>query len=223
MHTTRTTQDGVRIYGALLLPFYDFLIMKVLSPYVWRCPAHHYTDLYRNLMSRNHADIGVGTGYVLDRCAFRPSEARIALFDLQQNCLDYTAKRLARFDPEVYQCDAMEPIRVDADQFDSIALGGILHCIPGNMAKKGVVFDAIAPLMRSGANVFGYTILNRGVKKTMASRITYFILQKLRVINGLDDSANQLALELKKRFTSTDIKVVGCVAIFSAHSPIQAI
>jgi hypothetical protein len=223
MHTTRTTQDGIRIYGALLLPCYDFLIMKVLSPYVWRCPAHHYVDLYRNLMSNNHADIGVGTGYVLDRCEFKPGEARIALFDLQQNCLDYTVKRLARFHPEVYQCDAMEPIRVDADRFDSIALGGILHCIPGNMAKKGAVFDAIEPLMRSGATVFGYTILNHGVKKTLASRITYFILQKLRVINGLEDSATQLALELKKRFTFTDIKVAGCVAIFTAHSPIQEI
>lgn len=220
MHTARTTQDGVRIYGALLLPFYDFLIMKVLSPYVWRCPTHHYVDLYRNFMSRNHADIGVGTGYVLDRCEFKPGEARIALFDLQQNCLDYTAKRLARFHPEVYQCDAMEPIRVAAKRFDSIALGGVLHCVPGNMEKKGAVFDAIKPLMHSGANMFGYTILNHGIQKSLVSRITYFILQRLRVINGLDDSASQLSLELKKRFKFTKVKVIGCVALFAAHSPI---
>lgn len=220
MNTTRTTQDGIRIYHTLLLPFYDFLIMKVLSPYVWRCPAHLYVDLYRKFMSRNHADIGVGTGYVLDQCGFNAGEARIALFDLQKNCLDYTAKRLGRFDPKVYQCDAMKPIRVSPDRFDSIALGGIIHCIPGTMKKKGMVFDAIRPLMRSDSQVFGYTILNRGIKKTISSRIVYFALQRLKIINGIEDSAAELTLELKKRFQFTDIRVVGCIAIFSAASPL---
>ena len=83
MQTIRTTYDGVRIYQPILLSIYDFLIMRVLTPYVWRCPAHHYTDLYRDFMSRDHADIGVGTGYVLDRCAYEPGAVRIALFDLQ--------------------------------------------------------------------------------------------------------------------------------------------
>jgi hypothetical protein len=223
MQTIRTTQDGVRIYRPILLSFYDFLIMRVLTPYVWRCPAHHYTDLYRDVMSRNHADIGVGTGYVLEQCAYEPGEVRIGLFDLQQNCLDYTARRLARYQPETYQCDAMRPIHINADCFDSIALGGILHCIPGDMTEKGVVFDSIKPLMHARTKVFGYTILNQGVSKTLLSRATYFILQKLKVINGLDDSASQLTQELRKRFRTIEVKVIGCVAIFVAQSPIQII
>jgi len=220
MHTIRTTQDGVRIYRPLLLSIYDFLIMRVLTPHVWRCPAYHYTDLYRNFMSRNHADIGVGTGYVLDRCAYEPGEVRIALFDLQKNCLEYTARRIARFQPETYQCDALEPIWVGAGSFDSIALGGILHCIPGNIEEKSIVFDSIQPLMHSRTKVFGYTILNQGIEKTVISRVTYFILQKLKVINGLNDSASQLARALEMRFKSSEVKVIGCVALFVAHSPV---
>jgi hypothetical protein len=219
MNTIRTTQDGVRIYRPILLSIYDFLIMRVLTPYVWRCPATNYTDLYRDFMTRNHADIGVGTGYVLDRCEYAPGDVRIALFDLQRNCLEYTARRIARFQPETYQCDALKPIRVGAGSFDSIALGGILHCIPGDMKEKGIVFDSIKPLMHPHTTVFGYTILNQGVKKTLLSRITYFILQKLKVINGLDDSAIQLTSELEKRFKSVEVKVIGCVAIFVAHAP----
>ena len=222
MHSSRTTEDGVRIYSPVLLSVYDFLIMKVLTPYVWRCPARHYTDLYRDLMSRNHADIGVGTGYCLDRCGYEPGEVRIGLFDLQKNCLAYTARRIARFEPETYQCDALRPIRSAADRFDSIALGGILHCIPGDLADKGVVFDSIQPLMHARTKVFGYTILNQGIAKTLLSRATYFILQKLKVINGLNDSASQLTRELKKRFRNFDVRVIGCVAIFTAHSPLQA-
>lgn len=222
MRITRTTRDGARIYSPVLLAIYDLLIMKVLTPCVWRCPADHYADLYRDHMSRNHADVGVGTGYFLDRCAYQPGEVRIGLFDLQPNCLEHTSRRIARFQPETYQCDALRPIPFDADRFDSIALGGILHCIPGDMAVKGAVFDSIRPLMHADTKVFGYTILNRGVAKTMLSRATYFMLQKLKVINGLNDSASQLTQELKKRFDGVDVKVIGCMAIFVAHSPIRA-
>lgn len=217
MHSTRTTQDGASIYSPLLLSLYDLLIMQVLAPHVWRCQAVHFTDLYRDHMSRNHADIGVGTGYVLDRCAFQPGEVRIGLFDLQPNCLKHTARRLARFQPETYQCDALEPIRVGAARFDSIALGGILHCIPGDMAAKGAVFDAIQPLMHSETRVFGYTILNQGVRKTPISRLVYFILQNLKVINGLDDSEKQLTQELSRRFKAVDVTTIGCVALFVAQ------
>jgi hypothetical protein len=222
MQTIRTSKDGVRIYSPLLLSFYDLLIMGVLSPYAWKCRAGHFTALYRDHMSRNHADIGVGTGYVLDQCAYEPGDVRIALFDLQKNCLEYTARRLARFRPETYQCDALKPIEVGAGRFDSIALGGLLHCIPGDMGDKGVVFDAIKPLMHTGTTVFGYTILNRGIAKTAFGRAVYCILQQLKVINGLEDSASDLTRELGKRFRSIDVKVVGWVAIFVAHSPKQA-
>ena len=217
MQTTRTTRDGVRIYHPVLLSFYDFLIMKVLTPYVWRCPADNYTQLYQDCMSRNHADVGVGSGYVLDRCAYQPGSVRIGLFDLQKNCLDYTARRIARFTPETYQCDALKPIQVGTRRFDSIALGGILHCIPGDMVQKGIVFDSIKPLMHAHTTVFGYTILNQGIQKTALSKSVYFILQKLKVINGLHDSASQLKHELKQRFNDVDVNVIGCVAVFVAR------
>ncbi len=220
MHSTKTTHDGARIYSPLLLSLYDFLIMNVLSPYVWRCAPRHFVDLYHDCMSPNHADIGVGTGYVLNQCAYQPGQVRIGLFDLQQNCLDYTARRLARFQPETYRCDALARIEVNAARFDSIALGGILHCIPGDLADKGAVFDAIEPLMHGHTKVFGYTLLNQGVAKTLASRVTYWLLEQLKVINGPNDSASQLQQELKKRFTTTEVTVIGCVALFVAHSPI---
>ncbi|MBI1891356.1 MAG: class I SAM-dependent methyltransferase [Burkholderiales bacterium] len=222
MQSSRTTKDGVRIYSPVLLAIYDFLIMRVLTPYVWRCSAQHYAQLYRDFMSRNHADVGVGTGYFLDRCAYEPGEVRIGLFDLQRNCLEFTARRIARFEPETYQCDALKPIPFHATRFDSIALGGILHCIPGDMAEKGAVFDSIQPLMHANTKVFGYTILNQGIRKTLLSRAVYFMLQKLKVINGLNDSAGQLAPELKKRFKTIEVKTIGCMAIFVAHSPLQA-
>lgn len=220
MASNRTVNDGIRIYSGLLLAVYDFLIMRVLNPWVWRCDPKNYSDLYLSHMSRNHADIGVGTGYFLDRCTYQPGEVRIGLIDLQQNCLDYASRRIARFQPETYRHNALHPIRIQARSFDSIALGGILHCIPGTMAEKGAVFDAIQPIMHARTEVFGYTILNKEVEKTRLSRLVYFLLQKLKVINGLQDSASELVAELKKRFRASEVKVIGCVAIFVARSPL---
>jgi hypothetical protein len=221
LKTIRTAHDGIRIYSSLLLACYDFLIMRVLSPYVWRCDSTHYQELYRAYMSDNHADVGVGTGYFLNRCQYEPGEVRIGLFDLQKNCLDYTARRLARFRPETYLCNALEPIRHAPDGFDSVALGGILHCIPGDMATKGAIFDALRPLMNPRARIFGYTILNKDIRKTLLSRFVYFVLQKLKVINGIEDSASQLISELNKRFLISEVSIVGCIAIFVAQSPSQ--
>lgn len=223
MSLNRSATDGAHIYQPWLLSFYDFLIMRVLSPIVWRCDVRHFADLYTAWMSRNHADVGVGTGYFLDRCRYAPGEVRIGLFDLQQHSLDHTARRLARFQPETYRRNALEPLHIDGAGFDSIALGGILHCIPGDMTHKGAVFDALKPLMRQETRVFGYTILNRGIRKTTLSRLVYFILQRLKVINGLEDSAAALQAELQKRFRTIHVRVVGCIAIFVAHAPLPAV
>ncbi len=222
MHTIRSTHDGARIYQPALLALYDFLIMRVLSPHVWRCSPGLFVALYHDHMAMNHADIGVGTGYVLDRCDYQPGQVRLALFDLQPNCLRHTARRLARFTPATYQCDATKPITAPAGQFDSIALGGLLHCIPGTLQDKGKVFDAISPLMHSGTTVFGYTILNQGIAKTRLSRTVFYLLQKLKVINGIDDSAVHLEQALQQRFNRSEVRVEGCVALFIAQSPLHA-
>ena len=219
MSAISTTRDGARIYTRCLLACYDLFVYRVLAPYVWRCDPWYFRDLYHRYMSGNHADVGVGTGYFLNQSPHKPEAARIGLFDLQPNCLRYTAARLARFQPETYECDVLEPIPFTGKRFSSIGLGGILHCIPGNLTEKGIVFDAIEPLMEPATQVFGYTILNRGVRKTLLSRVVFFLLNRMKVINGESDSAAQLHVELNKRFKQVNIEVVGCIALFNAGEP----
>jgi len=172
-------------------------------------------------MSKNHADIEVGTGYCLNQCRYQPGEVRIALIDFQKNCLDFTSKRLRRYKPESYLCNATEPLQLGTSGFDSVALGGILHCIPGSMNEKAAIFDSSKEILNAEGCIFGYTILNQGIKKTLLSRIVYLILQKLKVINGLTDSAQELSIELNKRYQSFQVEVVGSIAIFVAQSPIK--
>src|SRR5262245_23893189 len=140
---------SIKAYSPAGLRLYDALVMGAFAPRVWSCAAERLVEHYRALATANHADIGVGTGYCLDRCGVR--FARLTLIDLQPNCLDHAARRLARFEPRCFRRDVLRPLRgLDGPAFDSVALGGVLHCLAGDLAAKAAVFDNIAPLVAGG-------------------------------------------------------------------------
>ncbi|MBB6096377.1 hypothetical protein HNQ60_005299 [Povalibacter uvarum] len=211
------SSDGIKAYTRLGLHLYDPLIVGVLARYVWDCPAEAFIDHYRQHVTGNHADIGVGTGYCLDRCGFDTPEPRIGLIDLQPNCLEFTANRLARYRPQVYLRDACRPL-VGIDPFDSIALGGILHCLPGDMAQKCRVFDSLRPICRSGARIFGFTLVNDAIPDRTARRLAYRGLNGLRVINCMSDTAEELRQSLAARYVEHTVELIGCFAFFSARA-----
>src|SRR5262245_53778238 len=58
-------------------------------------------------ITADHLDVGVRTGYCLDRCRFPDPRPRLALLDLNPNSLRVAAHRLARFQPEVYRANVL--------------------------------------------------------------------------------------------------------------------
>lgn len=61
---------GQAIYTKSVLAIYDFWVHGISNHLIWRCPAMHLQALYDRHVSLNHMDVGVGTGYFLDRCSF---------------------------------------------------------------------------------------------------------------------------------------------------------
>ncbi len=213
-----TPDDGIKAYTRLGLRLYDALIVRGVAPYIWDCPPDAFLAHYRRYVSPNHADIGVGTGYFLDRCDFGTCTPRLALIDLQPNCLEYAAARLARYQPEVYVRDVCEPL-AGIRPFDSIALGGILHCLPGEMRQKGRVFDSLRRIARPGATIFGYTLVSDSIREGHARLFTACCLHRLRVVNFKSDHSSALTQELAARFVHYTVELIGCFAFFSATVP----
>ena len=212
--------DSIKAYTKLGLRLYDPLIVNVIAPHVWGCSPEVLVDHYREHVTSNHADIGVGTGYFLDRCGFDSNNPRLALIDLQPNCLAYTARRLSRYQPRTYLRDVMRPIdQIDGGPFDSIALGGIIHCLPGNLTHKAKVFDRIAPLAKPGTRIFGYTLVYDGVQDRIRRVVVAPLLNGLRVIDNKNDHLGDLRRELNTRFVNCQIDLVGCMALFAATVP----
>lgn len=206
--------DGSWIYGKLLLAFYDVLVMKLMA-FVWRCHSHRFVDFYNQNILDNHADIGVGTGYCLDKCQLHVP-ARLTLFDLSERCLEHCSRRLSRFDPELIIYDVCVPLKYDGPGFDSIALGGLLHCLPGDLAEKCKAFDHIQPITLPGTKIFGYMLMKRGVNGTVLSNLTCTILNAINVTNLANDNPESLHLELSQRFEDVTVQVTGNMVFFTA-------
>jgi hypothetical protein len=210
--------DSIKAYTRLGLHVYDPLIVNLVAPRVWDCSPDALIEHYREHVTSNHADIGVGTGFFLDRCGFDSPRPRLALIDLQANCLQHAARRLARYQPQTYVRDALSPIEgIRGGPFDSIALGGILHCLHGDLRDKSRVFDAIAPLARPGTKLFGYTLVRDGVSLHARRRFVAGVLNRLRVVDNEDDRLVDLHHELSTRFTDCQVEAIGCMALFSAR------
>ena len=215
--TAEEIAAGQAFYTDRTLPNYDLRVLTLSNPLIWRCPTARLLEFFNTHVSGNHLDIGVGSGYFLDRCAFPILQPRVALMDLNPMALAYAARRIARYAPETYQRNALEPIDLAAPGFDSISLNYLLHCLPGDIASKAVVFDHIKPLMNAGAVCFGSTLLQGGVKPTWAAQLLMAHYNRYGVFSNRHDNLDTLETALRSRFSTVVIEIVGCAALFSVR------
>lgn len=102
---------GQAVYSPLLLAFYDFGVLGVTNRFIWKCQSKNLLAQYDRLVSGVHLDVGVGSGYFLDKCRFPVSNPRIGPFDLNSNSLAKTAHRIRRYHPQVFHGDVLQPRR----------------------------------------------------------------------------------------------------------------
>ena len=214
-------QAGTSLYTKMFLPFYDWSALKFNLRLIWKCPSHHMLALYNENVSSNHLDIGPGTGYFLQRCRFPVSPPRVALMDLNPNCLELSATRLKQYNPETHLHNALEPIGIDIEPFDSIAIMNLLHCLPGDMSTKAVVFNHLKPLLNPGGVLFGSTILGTGVPQNFLARRLQRYCNSRGYMTNYEDDFDSLQRRLEEYFPETSIRIVGCVALFSARKQTQ--
>ena len=172
---------------------------------------------YNSLVSANHLDVGVGSGFFLDRCAFPVASPRVALMDLNENSLAFTARRIARYQPETYRRNVLEDMTVSNGGFDSVGMNLLLHCVPGDFAYKGCIFDHALKVMNPGAVLFGATILGKDIGRNWGARRLMAVYNRKGIFSNLEDSEQALRKALSARFSDVSIELQGCMALFSAR------
>lgn len=211
------TYAGQAVYTPGFLRMYDTFVLRFNGGVLWRCPPSRLVQLYDDNVSSPHLDIGVGTGYLLDKCEYPTPSPDITLMDLNPSSLEAASKRLSRYAPKTHQGNALEPFGLPPGSFQSVGLNWLLHCLPGDIASKSVVFDHCKTVLAPGGVVFGSTVLTGGVRHTPWSRLMLKKVNDDGVFDNFQDDLEGLARELQSRFANPRLSVKGTVALFSAQ------
>lgn len=218
MPTPQEIEAGQAVYSPLVLRLYDLVVLGLSNSLLWRCPTAEIEKLYARNVTARHLDIGVGTGYYLDRVRWPVPEPAITLLDLNQNALDAASKRIARVGPRAVRADCLAPLPLSG-KFDSVGLCYLLHCLPGTIAAKAIVFDHLRPLLAPGARIFGATILQGGLRRSKPAQALMDFYNRKGVFSNASDHLDDLVPALRERFSGVRIATFGTVALFEAEAP----
>ncbi|PKH07777.1 bifunctional 2-polyprenyl-6-hydroxyphenol methylase/3-demethylubiquinol 3-O-methyltransferase UbiG [Moritella sp. Urea-trap-13] len=205
---------GQAVYSKKVLSIYDIWVLGFSNSYLWKCPTSLIGKKFVALVSDNHLDVGVGTGYYLKN--YLPSAVkRVALVDLNNNSLESTSKAIQHLNPEVYCRDILKPLTLSNEKFDSVSINYLLHCLPGDLSEKSIAFSHLRDVMNKGAVLFGSTILGKDTSQNNLAKKLMAFYNKKGIFSNANDDLVSLDTALKAHFYDVKIKVVGCVAIFS--------
>ena len=211
-----TDRDAVQAAAFTKPPLYvyDYTVLGFSNRFVWKCPTKHILEFYNQHISANHLDVGVGSGYFLDKCTFPVPEPEITLLDLSQDSLEITARRIARYRPKTCIANVLEDLPLAPASFDSIGLNYVLHCVPGTMASKAIVFTRLHSLLTPRGKIFGTTILGQEVPIGLLARRFLQVYNRTGIFNNAHDSKTALEQILKTTFSNYTFHTVGSVAFF---------
>jgi SAM-dependent methyltransferase len=213
--TDEAVAAGAAVYSRQLLSVYDLYVLGFSNTFVWQCPSRLILDFYNAHLSGKHLDVGVGTGYFLDKCKFPTRHPTLVLADINPNSLHASAKRRKRYHPTTYRANVLAPFQLDEADFDTIALNYLLHCLPGNLLSKGAAFRNLKALLNeNGGVIFGTTILGAGTKQNFLAKVFMRAYNSKGIFSNLNDNEADLERVLKDNFRDYSIRIVGCAAFF---------
>lgn len=213
---TDDIRKGQQIYNPLVLGLYNVFVLGFSCRFVWRCPTNHTVEFYSKHITDKHLDVGVGTGYLLDHCQFPSKKPQLGLLDMNENCLQHTARLLQRYQPVVYQADIYQPLDLVQQKYDSIGLNYVLHCLPGTFAEKSAVIKNLKACLSENGKLFGSTILAKDQEHNWLAKRLLTLYNKKGVFGNWHDDESGLIAMLKQHFANVDVRVKGTVAFFTA-------
>ncbi len=139
---------GQSEYTPFFLRIYDPLVLGVFTRFIWRCATSRMVEPYRRFARPGHLDVGPGTGYFLERAGL-PDDSPVTLLDPNPNVLAYASRRLPRLKSSTVEADVCKPLPLEGP-FDSAAMNGVIHCLPGPLSDKAAAVANVAAVLGPG-------------------------------------------------------------------------
>lgn len=203
------------MYTPLTLRAYDAFVLGFSNRFVWRCRSSHMLARYDRYAGSRHLDVGVGTGWFLDRCRWPVERPEITLLDLNENALSAASRRIRLYAPATVQANVLDPVELGDLRVDSIAANYLFHCLPGSLEwKSATVASNLRPYLAPGGVFFGSTILGRGVAHNLLGRRLMRLYNRKGIFTNLEDDQGGLERGLASQLNDFQVEVVGAVALF---------
>ncbi|TDZ17267.1 Methyltransferase ctvB [Colletotrichum orbiculare MAFF 240422] len=236
---------GNAVYFPLFLRWaYDTLILGFICSYAWGCPRDilqgHYSKHVGPLAGRSIPrllDIGVGTGHFVEHAPLT-SGTNVLLADINKNPLSEAQGRIRRAHKDVTVDTVLANVfelgderssssqrlascvRDEGDDaFDVISCMLLLHCLPGDGARKGSAVASLSRLLKPDGSLVGATVLGKGVRHNAMGRVLMFVNNLTGIFDNYGDGASDIVEPLKAAFKSVDFRVAGTTLLFEANSP----
>ena len=208
---------GQSEYTPLFLKIYDPVVLGFFTRVLWRCPTTRLVEGYRRHVRPLHLDVGPGTGYFLERAGL-PEGSPVTILDPNVHVLDHASRRLQRLDITTVEADVCKPLPIDGP-FDSAALNGVIHCLPGPLSRKADAVANVAAVLAPTGVLFGASILGTSGRHTWLSRRALYANNRRGTFDNLMDTEEGLRQILEASFERLELETVGSMAIFSATNP----
>jgi ubiquinone/menaquinone biosynthesis C-methylase UbiE len=206
------------VYTPVVLAVYDWFVLGFSSRFAWRCSRTEMLAFYDRHVGPRHLDIGVGTGFFLDKCEWPVARPELTLLDMNPHSLRAAARRTERFRPRLVQANVLEPLDLGEAQFDSIGMNFLLHCLPGPVEQKATTAARnLKRHLQPNGILFGSTILGRGVRHSVLGRSLLHLYNKKGIFSNRDDDLEGLEGALAGVFSDVAVDLKGTVALFSAR------
>ena len=196
---------------------YDFGLYRFVSTYIWKYDSQKIIKSYKQNVSNNHLEIGVGTGYLIKNSIEPRESLTLTLMDLNESCLKKSAIELISYSPYQIKQNILEPFANTKNTYDSIGMNYVLHCVQGDFKSKGIVFDHVYSALSDGGVFFGATILTEGVNNSFSAKILIYILNMLCIFSNNKDSFKDFSDSLNKQFMNVEINKSGSVVYWKAQ------
>jgi SAM-dependent methyltransferase len=215
-----SSAKGAAVYTRPFLRIYDWWVLGIVNSLSWRCSTTKILlPFFASHLPSNHLDIGVGPGYYLSHCSLTP-EHHITLMDLNKNSLETTNARIGNV-ARMFKGDALAPSLpfMKEEKFESISLIYLLHCMPGPLERKKVLFENLREYLADDGVLYGTTILGKDVKHNLFGKFLMLFLNTVGIFGNWGDSEEGYEAALKENFEDVDVRVVEVVLLFTAKKP----
>jgi len=180
---------------------------------LWGCSKETLIKRYDSHCRTKHLEVGVGTGYLLDKC--QAPIQRLGLMDLSTACLYKTGKRLKHLSPAIWRRNILEPIEVVEEKFQSLSINYVMHCIPGSYSDKGIAFKHLKNLITDDGILFGASVIKTDQSNALAVGFMG-LLNKIGVFNNAQDTVEELENALRRYFKFVKVEPRSASALFIA-------